>query len=87
MGPPAVESRASPPAVVEVDTPGGRYEIRIGSGLLAASSTWSGLPRAADAVIVSNPLVWNLFGAQLAAAIAPHHRSVTQVLLPDGELH
>lgn len=80
---------ASPPAPDEasvfVSTPGGQYQIRIGSGLVSSPSTWADLPRAADAVIVSNPAVWDLYGPKLAAAIAPHHRRVTQVLLPDGE--
>ena len=62
-----------------------RYDIRIGSGLIGASESWTGLPRAADGVIVSNPTVWALHGPALAAAIAPHHRRVTHVLLPDGE--
>ena len=77
--------RQGPLAVVNVATPGGRYEIRIGAGLLASADSWTGLPRAADAVIVSNDTVFALHGAALAAAIAPLHRRVTQVLLPDGE--
>jgi len=86
--PAADPARAGPHAArVEVDTPGGRYEIRIGRGLLAAPETWTGLPRAADAVIVSNPTIWALYGPPLVAAIAPHHRRVTQVLVPDGEQH
>ncbi|MBI5719905.1 MAG: 3-dehydroquinate synthase [Burkholderiales bacterium] len=72
---------------VDVDTPGGRYEIRIGPGLIAQAQSWSGLPRSADAVIVSNPTIWALHGSQLCAAVAPHHRRVTHVLLPDGEEH
>ena len=74
-------------ATVEVATPGGRYDIRIGSGLIEAPQSWAGLPRAADGVIVSNPTVWALHGATLAAAVAPHHARVTHVLLPDGEQH
>jgi 3-dehydroquinate synthase len=81
------QAQGEPAARVEVDAPGGRYEIRIGAGLIASAESWSGLPRAADGVIVSNPTVWALFGSALSAAIAPHHRRVTQVLLPDGEQH
>jgi len=72
---------------VEVRTPGGRYDIRIGSGLLGAAVSWEGLPRAADAVIVSNPTVWALHGRALQGAIERQHRRVTHVLLPDGEQH
>jgi 3-dehydroquinate synthase len=79
------QALSGPPVAVEVATPGGCYDIRIGAGLLAAPESWQGLPRAADAVIVSNPTVWGLHGARLAEAVAPHHRRVTQVLLPDGE--
>jgi 3-dehydroquinate synthase len=74
-------------AKVPVSTPGGAYDIFIGSGLLARADTWAGLPPAADAVIVSNPVVWPLFGETLRAALAPRYRRVTSVLLPDGEEH
>ncbi len=84
---PAATPAPRTPSLVEVATPGGMYEIRIGAGLLADSETWSGLPRSADGVIVSNPVVWALLGPQLAAAIGGHHRRVTHVLLPDGEQH
>ncbi len=72
---------------VTVATPGHRYDILIGTGLLAEPAAWGGLPRAAQAVIVSNPTVLSLHGAALAAAIAPHFRSVSTVSLPDGEQH
>ena len=87
--PPLRKPRSAAPGIttVEVATPGSRYEIRIGSRLLGAPASWAGLPQATDGVIVSNPTVWGLFGPQLAAAIAPHHACVTQVLLPDGEQH
>ncbi|KPF50279.1 3-dehydroquinate synthase [beta proteobacterium AAP121] len=72
---------------VVVDTPGGRYDIQIGSGLLQNPGTWAGLPRTTQAVIVSNPTVNALYGDPLAAAIAPLHREVSRVLLADGEAH
>jgi 3-dehydroquinate synthase len=73
--------------LVRVATPSGAYDIHIGNGLLGDARTWAGLPAAADAVIVSNPVVWPLFGAALAAALRPHYRRVTSVRLPDGEAH
>lgn len=76
-----------PPITVPVATPGGSYDILIGSGLLAAPGSWSGLPRAAQAVIVSNPTVAALHGAALRAALAPHYARVSQIELPDGEAH
>lgn len=72
---------------VTVATPGHRYDILIGTGLLARPAPWAGLPRAAQAVVVSNPTVHALHGAALAAAIAPHYGQVSTVLLPDGEQH
>jgi len=85
---PVAASAGTPPtAIVEVATPGGRYEILIGSGLLREPSTWASLPKASDGVIVSNPTVWALHGAALHDAIASSHRRVTHLLLPDGEQH
>jgi 3-dehydroquinate synthase len=83
----AASTSSATEATVRVATPGGTYEILIGSGRLARADTWAGLPPAADAVIVSNPVVWPLFGPALAAALAPRYRRVTFVLLPDGEEH
>ena len=70
---------------VTVATPGGHYDILIGTGLLQQASAWAGLPRAGHAVVVSNPTVQAHHGAALQAALAPHYRRVSQVLLPDGE--
>ncbi len=78
---------AEPVVTVPVATPGGRYDILIGTGLLADPATWAGLPRAAQAVIVSNPTVDALHGAALRGALAPHYGQVSQVKLPDGEAH
>jgi 3-dehydroquinate synthase len=63
------------------------YEIVIGAGLLGEPSTWRALPRAACAVIVSNPLVLGLHGAALQRALAAHYPRVVTVELPDGEAH
>jgi 3-dehydroquinate synthase len=70
---------------VAVATPGGHYDILIGTGLLQLADAWAGLPRAGHAVVVSNPTVQAHHGAALQAALAPHYRRVSQVLLPDGE--
>jgi 3-dehydroquinate synthase len=72
---------------VEVATPGGRYDILIDTGLLRCAEAWTGLPRAAHAVVVSNPVVHAQYGAALAAALSPHYRHLSHVLLPDGEAH
>src|SRR5512139_2052237 len=70
---------------VTVDTPGGRYPILIGPGLLHTAAAWQGLPRAAHAVVVSNPTVHALHGAALEASLEPLYPRLSRVLLPDGE--
>src|SRR4029453_117544 len=63
------------------------YPINIGAGLLGDSATWSGVPMAAQALIVTNTTVAPLYAAQLERAIAPRHQTVHVVALPDGEEH
>ncbi len=92
MNPPAetlpnVGPISGPIAELIVATPGGRYPIRIGSDLLSRPGAWADLPQADQAVIVSNPLVDRLYGNALQQALAPHHRHISRVLLPDGESH
>ena len=83
-----IHDLAQPAArTVAVATPGHRYDILIGSGLLQQPATWQGLPRSQRAVIVSNPTVHALYGAAVQQALAPHHAKVSHVLLPDGEQH
>jgi 3-dehydroquinate synthase len=72
---------------VTVATADRRYDILIGAGLLPSPAAWTGLPRAAQAVIVSNPTVNALYGDALQQAIAPHYGRISRVLLPDGEQH
>jgi len=64
-----------------------RYDILIGRGLLADAQVWRTLPRAAQAVIVSNALVDGLYGDALRHTLAGHYDAVTTLLLPDGESH
>jgi 3-dehydroquinate synthase len=82
---PAADPRAGSIRSLGVATPGGRYDILIGADLLHTPAAWTGLPRAAQAVIVSNPTVDALHGAALEQAIGPHYGRVSRVLLPDGE--
>jgi 3-dehydroquinate synthase len=76
---------AAPTSAVTVSTPHGRYDILIDGALLSAPGTWAGLPRAAQAVIVTNPTVDALYGQALQRALSPHYGQVSRVLLPDGE--
>jgi 3-dehydroquinate synthase len=63
------------------------YDILIGSGLWRDDTAWQGLPRAATALIVSNPTVAGHYEAVLRAALSLHYRRVLTVELPDGEAH
>ena len=80
---------STPPhrACVAVATPGHRYDIHIGHGLLSDPASWQGLPKATQAVIVTNPVVGRLYAAALQQAIERHFQRVTVVELPDGEAH
>jgi 3-dehydroquinate synthase len=78
---------AASTSTVVVATAHSRYDIVIGAGLLGAAAPWQGLPRAAQAVVVSDPTVDALHGAALRQALAPHYGQTSCVLLPDGEQH
>ena len=78
---------AGPAQTVTVDTGRERYDILIGRGLLAQAQTWAGLPRAAQAVVVSNATIAPLWAARLVQALRPHYPRVTVIELPDGEVH
>ena len=80
-----MNSPAREPLVVPVDTGSQHYDIVIGSGLLDAPASWQGLPRAAQALIVSNTAVAPLYAARLQQALAAHYGAVALLELPDGE--
>jgi 3-dehydroquinate synthase len=63
------------------------YAINIGSGLLGNGATWTSLPAAAQALIVTNTTVAPLYATQLQRAISARHQAVHVVALPDGEEH
>ena len=72
---------------VRIDLGERSYDILIGSGLLDRPASYDGLPSAAQAVIVTNPVVGPLYADRLRAALAGRHRRVDVVELPDGEAH
>jgi 3-dehydroquinate synthase len=78
---------AEPHATVRIALGDRSYDIAIGSGLLDATSTWAGLPRAAAALIVTNTTVAPLYAQRLQAALAGHYAAIHTVVLPDGEAH
>lgn len=72
--------------VVDVDTPGGRYPIHIGPGRL--DSLDACIPAdATSIVVVTNPIVGELYGARAVAALQRTGKRVLRIDLPDGEAH
>jgi len=63
------------------------YSIQIGSGLLSHAASFSGLPTATAALIVSNSRVAPLYAQALQAALRQHYAQVYLLVLPDGEAH
>jgi 3-dehydroquinate synthase len=70
---------------VPIDLGDRSYDILIGEGLLDNPATFADLPKSSKALIVTNTTVGPLYTAQLRAAIAPHHKQVLDIELPDGE--
>jgi 3-dehydroquinate synthase len=63
------------------------YPILIGSGLLTRAASFAGLPRAAQALIVSNSTVSPLYAEVLMRTLQPNYAQIYQVVLPDGEAY
>lgn len=61
------------------------YSILIGGGLLQRADAFAGLPKASQALIVSNTTVAPLYAQSLQAALSAHYAKVHLVALPDGE--
>ena len=72
---------------VAIDLGDRSYHIRIGAGLLGAPDTYAGLPRASQALIVTNTTVAPLYAEALQRALAAHHTRCGVLVLPDGEAH
>lgn len=72
---------------VRIDLGERSYPIQIGCGLLAQADSFSDLPRAAHALIVTNKTVAPLYAEQVQRALEKHHATVYQVVLPDGEAY
>lgn len=75
------------PTQVRIELAERSYPIVIGSGLLAEASSYADLPRAAQALIVSNTTVAPLYLAALKKALQSHYGQIHAVELPDGESH
>ncbi len=72
--------------VVDVDTPGGRYPIRIAPGRLDQLA--QAVPANATAVaLVTNPTVAALYAERAEASLRQAGHRVLRIALPDGEAH
>ena len=84
----STELPRTPPTQVRIDLGDRSYPILIGGALLSDPATWAPQAnRKAVALIVTNVTVDALYGAALAAALAPHFARVRTLALPDGEAY
>jgi 3-dehydroquinate synthase len=75
---------------VEVELPGSRYPIRIGSGLLADGPAWCDSIRGVHALVVSDENVAPLYADRLRDTLARAHGTTVRMatlVLPAGEAH
>ncbi len=72
---------------VEIELGDRSYSILIGGGLLQDPQALDGLPRAAQALIVTNTTVAPLYAKALRDALAGRHEQVHVLELPDGEVY
>ena len=82
---PAATDLAAPVVRVPIALGERSYDILIGERVLDDPASYEGLPRAATAVVVSNPTVSALHGAKLHAMLEGRYARVLHVDLPDGE--
>jgi 3-dehydroquinate synthase len=72
---------------VRIDLAERSYAILIGSGLLARASSYADLPRAAQALVVTNTTVAPLYAERLKRALQAFYGQIHVIALPDGESH
>ena len=70
---------------VSIDLPQRSYHIAIRGSLFDNPLTYSELPAATSALIVTNTTVAPLYGARLQMALQGKYRHLHSVVLPDGE--
>ncbi len=77
----------SQPQWVNIDLGDRSYGIVIGENLLDAAASYADLPRAASAMVVTNPTVAALYGDRLTKVLQSQYPAVHTVVLPDGEAY
>ena len=86
MNVPAAKS-SSASSTVSIDLQDRSYQIAIGGALLDNPRTYSELPAATSALIVSNSTVAPLYAQRLQAALQGKYTHIHTVTLPDGEAY
>jgi 3-dehydroquinate synthase len=81
MSPPASPTASS----VAIDLGERSYAIAIGTGLIGQVATYADLPRASQALIVSNTTVAPLYAERVRTALTAYYPQVHVLSLPDGE--
>ena len=78
---------ALPPAAssVVIDLGERSYAIAIGTGLIGQAASYADLPRASQALIVSNTTVAPVYAERVRAALTAYYPQVHVLALPDGE--
>ncbi|MBK6650507.1 MAG: 3-dehydroquinate synthase [Betaproteobacteria bacterium] len=72
---------------VKIDLGERSYRIDIGSALLDQAASFSDLPRASTALIVTNTQVGPLYEVRLRTVLQGQFKQIHTVVLPDGEEH
>lgn len=75
----------SPSSIVSIDLQKRSYDIAIGSALLDDPLTYSALPAATSALIVSNTTIAPLYAERLQKALQGKYPKIHTLILPDGE--
>lgn len=63
------------------------YCVHVGAGLIADTRLIASRLPQPRVALVSNDVIWPLYGRALADALAPSNIKVIPIILPDGELH
>ncbi len=72
---------------VDIDFGARSYAIQIGPGLMTSFESYSDLPAASSALIVTNSTIAPLYCKQLEHLLLQKYKQVQAVTLPDGEAH
>ncbi|MEX8519562.1 MAG: 3-dehydroquinate synthase [Leptothrix sp. (in: b-proteobacteria)] len=83
----SVDRSAGARSTVTVSLGERSYDIRIGTALLDDPESWSGLPKASVAAVVTNTTVAPLYAARVVAGLQAHYQRVLVIELPDGEAY